>query len=703
MKKIILGAAVLAAMMATSCQNEELVASQEQGNVVVKASTMNKSRTYVQGRTIYWSEGDGLLAYGEDVLGSLSLVDGVGSTNGEFAGYVSGDVEDLEYLVYPAEMASYKDGKVTIEIGTINKAKSNAPMFAHWGSNVTFEQLTGMVRIQINNVPAKNNDLEVIGMGIGTAVFEDGNINPSKKNNTIKVTGLTVGSNEICIPVFTKNTTAQNVDLTFKLAGATKVLNLPLAQKALTATSVPVLNYDAVNKTLDEDTTLPEAATDEFKITNLTELYQFANLVKEGNTYEGKTVTLGADIDLDNMPWSPISGFKGTFNGNNKTISNLYVAVEGKASAGLFANGILATVKDLKLQNVDVNGNYMTGAIVGDGSCVTIENCQVIGGTVTSTPHVVNGNNDDGNHAGGIVGYLAADGGNASVKNCTVDGLTITAYRDVAGIAGTTSGKNDNTITGCSVSNTTIIADQTIEYVETKAANAGEFVGRQETTPTMSDNTVGEGVNVEIRISQVDDLKMAIKTKNSNIKLAEGEYELSGFSLAEGVTITGENKDNVILKGYLTSTINNVTIKDVVIEGSNTQRWAYATGTLFFENCTFNAKGVYALHFDGITDADITYKDCKIIGWVAITGGAKSLTFDGCEIIGNGTYGVIRTYGDATIKNCHFDVDNVNKSDVYQDGIHAVDCNVIVEKCVNVNGELENLFNVSGTGKIEVR
>lgn len=539
MKKIILGAAVLAAMMATSCQNEELVASQEQGNVIVKASTMNESRTFVQGRTIYWSQGDGLLAYGEDVLGSLTLVGQGGSTHGEFVGYVSGKKENLEYLVYPAEMASYKDGKVTIEIGTINKANSNAPMFAQWGSNVTFEQLTGMVRIQINDVPAKNNDLEVIGKGIGTAVFENGKITTySTKDNTIKVTGLTAGSNEICIPVFTKNTTAQDVKLTFKLAGATKELTLPLAQKALTATNVPVLTYDATTKTLSEDKTLPGTGN-EFEITNLTELYQFANLVKEGNTYEGKTVTLGANIDLDNMPWTPISGFKGTFDGAQFTISNLNVAVEGAASAGLFADGIGATIKNLKLQNVNVNGNWRTGAIIGDGSCVTIENCQVIGGIVTSTP---DSNNDNGNHAGGIVGYLAADGGNASVTDCSVTGLTISAYRDVAGIAGTTTTDEKKPITPIvernEVKNTVIIANQKPDYVDDdKASNAGEIVGRKEVEPTMSGNTVGEGVIVKAYVKEAKSMAQTLTNSAQNIEvILMNDIDLPISSLG---TITG--------------------------------------------------------------------------------------------------------------------------------------------------------------------
>jgi hypothetical protein len=145
--------------------------------------------------------------------------------------------------------------------------------------------------------------------------------------------------------------------------------------------------------------------------------------------------------------------------------------------------------------------------------------------------------------------------------------------------------------------------------------------------------------------------------------------------------------------------MNNVTVQNVTIKGSNAQRYAYAKGDVVFENCTFEGTGVYAIHYDGTTGANILYKNCKIVGWVAIAGGHNSLTFDGCEIYGNGAYGVIRTYGDATVKNCTFDVKNVNTNDGYQDGLHAVGCTITVENCKNVNGDVTDLFNTSSGGK----
>lgn len=59
----------------------------------------------------------------------------------------------------------------------------------------------------------------------------------------------------------------------------------------------------------------------DLKISTLSEFQQFAADVNNGNTYEGKTVVLNADIALggESSPWTPIGNetnrFKGTFNG----------------------------------------------------------------------------------------------------------------------------------------------------------------------------------------------------------------------------------------------------------------------------------------------------------------------------------------------------------------------------------------------------
>ena len=203
-------------------------------------------------------------------------------------------------------------------------------------------------------------------------------------------------------------------------------------------------------------------------------------------------------------------------------------------------------------------------------------------------------------------------------------------------------------------------------------------------------------------VDNAADLKNAVKAKNAVVYVEEGTYDMGGnFSIAEGTTIVGMS-DNVVFNGTLTSTMKNLTIKNVHFVGSNAQRWAYASGDCVFENCTFKGTGVYAIHFDGISGS-LTYRNCEIIGWAAIAGGNCEMLFENCTIKGNGTYGVIRVYSDATMKNCTFDVANVNTSDVYQDGVHAVDCTITMIGCTNVNGAVKDITNVSGTGVVTIK
>ena len=246
--------------------------------------------------------------------------------------------------------------------------------------------------------------------------------------------------------------------------------------------------------------------------------------------------------------------------------------------------------------------------------------------------------------------------------------------------------------------NTTVVLTNNT-FAGTQAGDQGLYSYETDTDVTTFNFTDENNEVIGRAATNVTELKAAIKEKNTTVYLTDGTYSMGGsFSVAEGTTIVGG--DDVVIEGTLTNTVNNVKVENVTFKSGNAQRWAYGKGDVVFENCTFEATSIYAIHYDGTSGANITYKDCTIIGWVAITGGHNSLTFDGCKIYGNGTYCVIRVYGDTTIKNCTFDVADVNTTDAYQDGIHAVDCTITVENCTNVNGAIEDIFNVSGTGVI---
>ena len=119
--------------------------------------------------------------------------------------------------------------------------------------------------------------------------------------------------------------------------------------------------------------------------------------------------------NLEEVSWEPIGNttnkYMGTFDGNNKTITNLYINANQEYS-GLFGYTFISTIKNLTFVNANVtNTNSYTGILVGYGYGGTYQNI------MTSTSCEVNG----GDGTGGIAGKLA---GNAykCVNYATVQG-----------------------------------------------------------------------------------------------------------------------------------------------------------------------------------------------------------------------------------------------------------------------------------------
>ena len=306
--------------------------------------------------------------------------------------------------------------------------------------------------------------------------------------------------------------------------------------------------------------------------------------------FSGKTFMLLEDINLANpsieipTTWTPIGAtgkFEGTFDGNGKTIYGLKVVAEGKASAGLFANA--KYVKNLTVDGAQITGQYKTGVIVGDGLCSRIDDCHVINSTVTVTPY----NQDEANNVGGIVGYLSAEN-EAWVKNCTVENTTISAYRKVGGIAGTAN--QAAVVTGNTVKNSFVIADQTPEYKEVKPADLGEIVGYVHAKATVADDNTAENVQLTHKVNSVEELNNA--AEGAFVTLGAGVYDLT-----DDVTIN--NKPVQVKEG------------EVVINGTD-----YTITAGSHENYAMITQGASA---SLVIDASVT----ALGGGVAAADGAK--------------------------------------------------------------------------------
>lgn len=206
---------------------------------------------------------------------------------------------------------------------------------------------------------------------------------------------------------------------------------------------------------------LPEIVDNNMTIDTVEELVAFAASV-EKNNYQGKTVKLGADIDLMGVNWTPIDGFKGTFDGQNYTISNF--SVVKSQNAGFFGN-IVATLKNVKIKDAVVSGNKSVGALVGY-IYGNVTSCSVESSDVTAT---VLDEDLDGDNVGALVGFVGEgkyEIGACIAKNCNVVGNPVKDCGVLVGsvfkmtvIDNPTAGKNDisvgNTLNG--VANNTVL------------------------------------------------------------------------------------------------------------------------------------------------------------------------------------------------------------------------------------------------------
>ena len=209
---------------------------------------------------------------------------------------------------------------------------------------------------------------------------------------------------------------------------------------------------------------------DVYVVNTASELAWISEQVTDGNSFVGKTVVLNADIDLNNVNWTPIGvdnkkPFNGTFDGQEHTVFNLYIDDDLLIHAGLF--GYVAEkngggiIKNVNICNVDINakstigslagsaypgsvwnchvsglikltGNYKLGGLIGEGYA-TISDCSVVGdeGSLVEGIHLEK--DLEGDNVGGLIGYTGE--GNISLSRCYAD-IDVEGTRKIGGLIG---------------------------------------------------------------------------------------------------------------------------------------------------------------------------------------------------------------------------------------------------------------------------
>lgn len=184
---------------------------------------------------------------------------------------------------------------------------------------------------------------------------------------------------------------------------------------------------------VEGDTGWYGAGTDEsFSISSEAELRGLARLVnEEGADFTGKTVTLGADIELTATYWTPIGTLEHPFTGvfmAGVNADNGYFAITGldmEVSGEM--QGFFGYLKDATIQNLTVRGVIKgatkLGGIAGVAENSAFENCT--GGVVLIGADKV----------GGIAGEVS----NGTFNNCASVATVTGSGGNVGGIAGVSS------------------------------------------------------------------------------------------------------------------------------------------------------------------------------------------------------------------------------------------------------------------------
>lgn len=158
-----------------------------------------------------------------------------------------------------------------------------------------------------------------------------------------------------------------------------------------------------------------DEAEDSFSISSPAQLAGVAYLVKNGRTFEGKTVTLTGNIDLDGFKWEPIGKanlqqiFKGVFDGGGYEIHNLRSEVisTGEAYSGLFGAIYQARATRVVLaEDCEIRTSYYGGGVVAYAQESEIVSCENRASVSFEGP---------AGYVGGIAGYVVST---SSIDRC---------------------------------------------------------------------------------------------------------------------------------------------------------------------------------------------------------------------------------------------------------------------------------------------
>ena len=385
----------------------------------------------------------------------------------------------------------------------------------------------------------------------------------------------------------------------------------------------PIDTWDGTSAT---DAELAAATDDTNKVVTVESgklLAALTNEVKEGKSYDGYTIKLTKNLDLNGNEWTPIGTkgtsnvFKGTFDGNGATISNLKIS--GGSYVALFGETSGATIKDLTVTG-EVSGEDVAG-IVAKATNTTITNCvskvnvtatagkaagisASFGGTITKCENrgtvataaaqpagglvawcnaavienchnygaVTAGDRGatlDSAQAGGLCGNLAAG---STIKNCS-NSAVITSANLAGGVAGRAGAENKTAIVVEKFTNTGAIKGTYAAGIIADAKNVS--IKESNVSGTISGSEIASGLFGRLRTGEITTSVVDATVTKSGENGYKGQYVgVIGGTVA--MNLTGEARtDDIGCYADVTLTINGRIPNNNDFAGLNPQNFVH--------------------------------------------------------------------------------------------------------------------------------
>ena len=491
----------------TACNNEDELLVQEQANtkpVVIRATIGNVSRLAlgesVDDQTkLSWSEGDAFALTIDGKSYTFNWQEGndfvYDDNNGDFPATFT--TAGTITATYPATAA----GELSVQSGTKanvgNYMKMTAELEVSAGQpttnlNLSFEHQTSVVEIALEKSELASQSVVVDLRTIAKSMYST----PADGEGVLSFDSD--GKLTVYFAVSPTDATIKDWHIGVKDIDGNDYYTATLSALQLAASKMYKVNKDALTPSylVSDDSKTVTAH-------NAIGLYKWAEMATEDlsvNLKLGDNITLPTDgitLDANGLPdkgnWTPVgnnssNAYQGSIDGNNKTISNMYIVNKTNTAnyQGFLGNSDKVTIKNLKFDGAKIvvgqdvgtgsDGGGYTGVISGV-SKANFSDCHVTNSTVKC---LALGTNSQ--MVGGLVGQLNAGSNAGKITNSSFSDGTVEGYHSVGGIVGSLRNAQPtyfSSVTNCTAAGTVTgaygvggIAGSCYSYIEECTNNA---------------------------------------------------------------------------------------------------------------------------------------------------------------------------------------------------------------------------------------